>query len=139
MVHIRIGTFSLCYNQHYDDKEFLNTDEFTFFNICDKRWCSLFNADLALSVTMTAISTMISLLMLPLNLLLYAKLTYEEDILGSIDWVALFVSLAVVILAITSGLYVSAKLNSFKINILANKVRMQLLFDVDDDLFMSYH
>ena len=68
--------------------------------------------------------------MLPLNLLLYAKLTYDEDILGNIDWVALFVSLVVVIFAITSGLYISARLNSFKINILANKVRADMVFVV---------
>lgn len=85
-------------------------------------WCSLFNADLALSVTMTAISTLMSVIMLPLNLLIYAKLTFKEDVVGSIDWVSLFVSIAVVILAISAGLYVSARMKSFRINILANKM-----------------
>lgn len=85
-------------------------------------WCSLFNADLALSVTMTAISTLLSVIALPLNLLLYAKLTYKEDVVGSIDWLSLFIALTVVILAISIGLYVSATLHSFKINILANKM-----------------
>ena len=36
-------------------------------------FCSMFNADLALSVTMTAISTLLSVIMLPLNLLLYTR------------------------------------------------------------------
>ena len=39
-------------------------------------WCSLFNADLALSVAMTTVSTIMSLVMLPLNLLIYINLTY---------------------------------------------------------------
>lgn len=72
---------------------------------------------------MTAISTLLSVIALPLNLLLYAKLTYKEDVVGSIDWVSLFIALTVVILAISIGLYISATLHSFKINILANKVR----------------
>ena len=39
-------------------------------------WCSMFNADLALSVTMTAISTMVSSVMLPANLLLYVNAAF---------------------------------------------------------------
>ncbi|KAK1736611.1 bile acid:sodium symporter family protein [Skeletonema marinoi] len=39
-------------------------------------WCSMFNADLALSVTMTAISTMVSSIMLPANLLLYVNAAF---------------------------------------------------------------
>lgn len=39
-------------------------------------WCSLFNADLALSVTMTTISTLASTFMLPANLLLYVNGTF---------------------------------------------------------------
>jgi len=45
-------------------------------------WCSLFNADLALSVCMTAISTFASLFMLPLNLLVYAKYSLGDDVLS---------------------------------------------------------
>eukprot|EP00928_Gymnodinium_smaydae_P019896 TRINITY_DN17662_c0_g2_i1.p1 TRINITY_DN17662_c0_g2~~TRINITY_DN17662_c0_g2_i1.p1 ORF type:complete len:366 (+),score=82.18 TRINITY_DN17662_c0_g2_i1:86-1183(+) len=37
-------------------------------------WCSLANADLALSVSMTAVSTVLSVAMLPLNVFLYAEL-----------------------------------------------------------------
>lgn len=70
-------------------------------------WCSLFNADLALSVTMTAISTMLSVGMLPANLLLYTHLTYEDDVISNLDWKSLFVALFVVISAIFIGLYCS--------------------------------
>eukprot|EP00970_Alexandrium_tamarense_P004088 scaffold693_cov200-Alexandrium_tamarense.AAC.90 len=61
-------------------------------------WCSLFNADLALSVTMTAISTILSTVMLPLNLLLYTSFAFghdSDDVIQMIDFTALFVSLAV--------------------------------------------
>ena len=41
-------------------------------------WCSLMNADLALSIAMTTTSSFISLFMLPLNLFIYVKLTYSK-------------------------------------------------------------
>ena len=85
-------------------------------------WCSLFNADLALSVTMTAISTIVSCLTLPANLLLYARFSYGDDIVHSLDWTALFVSLAIVISGITLGLFCSARVHSHKFNIMANRV-----------------
>jgi len=85
-------------------------------------WCSLFNADLALSVTMTAISTLLSVIMLPLNLLIYAKITYKADVIANIDWVSLFTALIVVILAIFLGLLTSAYFHSFKLNMIANKL-----------------
>mmetsp|Transcript_2712 Transcript_2712/g.3839 ORF Transcript_2712/g.3839 Transcript_2712/m.3839 type:complete len:310 (+) Transcript_2712:684-1613(+) len=82
----------------------------------------MFNADLALSVTMTAISTLLSVIMLPLNLLLYAKYSYEDDIVKNLDWASLFIALIVVIGAIGLGLFCSAKINSFKFNVIANKL-----------------
>uniref|UniRef100_A0A7S1ZP77 Uncharacterized protein n=1 Tax=Trieres chinensis TaxID=1514140 RepID=A0A7S1ZP77_TRICV len=85
-------------------------------------WCSLFNADLALSVTMTAVSTMLSVLMLPLNLLLYARFTYDNDVISILDWTSLFVALVIVISAIFIGLVVSAKVHSHKFNKMANQV-----------------
>ena len=83
----------------------------------------MFNADLALSVTMTAISTLLSIIMLPLNLLVYAKYSYEDDIIHSLDWGSLFTALVVVIGAITLGLFCSAKVRSHKFNVISNKVR----------------
>mmetsp|Transcript_6314 Transcript_6314/g.15704 ORF Transcript_6314/g.15704 Transcript_6314/m.15704 type:complete len:509 (-) Transcript_6314:40-1566(-) len=93
-------------------------------------WCSMFNADLALSVTMTAISTLISTVMLPANLLLYVNAAFglsstadsEESVLGNIDWASLFVSLAIVILAIALGLFVSFKVSSHRFNRFANRL-----------------
>jgi predicted Na+-dependent transporter len=85
-------------------------------------WCSMFNADLALSVTMTAISTILSIVTLPVNLLIYAKLTYEDDVIAIIDWGGLFVSLTVVILAISFGLLASYHFNSHNFNFQMNRL-----------------
>lgn len=85
-------------------------------------WCSLFNADLALSVTMTAISTVLSCIALPVNLLVYANISYNADVISDLDWTSVFVALAIVISAIALGLYMSHKSHSYKFNMLANKV-----------------
>lgn len=85
-------------------------------------WCSMFNADLALSVCMTCVSTFLSIIMLPINLLIYAQLAYDDDIIGSLDWKALFISLAVVIGAIGLGLIASEKFNSHNFNVHANRL-----------------
>lgn len=90
-------------------------------------WCSMFNADLALSVTMTAISTMVSCVMLPANLLLYVNAAFgmrggQGSILEDIDWVSLFVSLAIVIVAIGLGLCASFKISSHRFNRFANQM-----------------
>jgi predicted Na+-dependent transporter len=71
-------------------------------------WCSLFNASLALSVSMTAISTLLSVFFLPMNLLLFTKYSYEADVLHNLDWISLFVALSIVIMAIGMGLYCSS-------------------------------
>ena len=73
-------------------------------------WCSMFNADLALSVTMTALSTLLSTIFLPANLVLYAHAAYGADhVLKNVDFAKLFISLAIVISAITLGLFASFK------------------------------
>ena len=86
-------------------------------------WCSLFNADLALSVAMTALSTILSIGLLPANLMLYAHAAYgfnsdsdsdEQNILKSVNFVSLFVSLAIVIGAILAGLYASYRTQSLR-------------------------
>lgn len=89
-------------------------------------WCSLFNADLALSVAMTALSTLISIAALPANLLLYSHLAYgydsdqEQHILHSVNFPKLIISLGIVIGAIICGLYASYRISSSKFNRLAN-------------------
>ena len=111
-------------------------------------FCSTFNADLALSVIMTAISTLLSVFLMPMNLLVYSKYAFKNDanvvnenndngdasdaaedqntnnsaVVQSIDFIALFISLSVVISAIGLGLLASAKVHSYKFNIMANRM-----------------
>mmetsp|Transcript_17444 Transcript_17444/g.21304 ORF Transcript_17444/g.21304 Transcript_17444/m.21304 type:complete len:382 (-) Transcript_17444:214-1359(-) len=85
-------------------------------------WCSMFNADLALSVTMTAISTLLSCVALPANLLFYSKFSYDDDVVALLDWQSLFTAIGVVIGAISLGLICSAKIHSHRFNILSNKL-----------------
>jgi len=76
-------------------------------------WCSLFNADLALSMAMTAVSTILSIGMLPANLILYTHLAYgihddgADGIVQALDFKTLFISLGIVMIALTAGLYTS--------------------------------
>ena len=81
----------------------------------------MFNADLALSVTMTGLSTIISTFMLPLNLVMYASGSYSSDVVQALDWFALLLSLVVVIGGIAAGIGCSAWQNSTRFNLLANK------------------
>lgn len=81
-------------------------------------WCSIFNADLALSVAMTAVSTILSIGLLPANLLLYSHLAFHNSssmdsaILHALDFKSLFLSLGIVIGAIVLGLVISWKLGN---------------------------
>ena len=81
-------------------------------------WCNLFNADLALSVAMTSVSSILSLGFLPLNLFFYTWLVYsvgegkdgeDMNVLGAVDFNAIFVALGVVLSAISLGLFVGYK------------------------------
>lgn len=85
-------------------------------------WCSMFNADLALSVTLTAISTVLSAVTLPLNLFLYARIAYADDLLDVLKWRALLRAIFIVIAAIGAGLWASAARNSPEFHRLANRV-----------------
>jgi predicted Na+-dependent transporter len=80
-------------------------------------WCSLFNAELALSVAMTSVSSLLSIGLLPANLFLYGYLAYglilvEEgedegiNIVSSLDYGVIFITLGVVMGAILGGLFV---------------------------------
>ena len=94
-------------------------------------WCSLFNADLSLSVAMTSVSTIFSIAFLPLNLYLYSSIAYGDGDSGenydhndsdsrsssgnitnpqdSLDWVTIGISLSVVLAAIVCGLLFAIK------------------------------
>lgn len=85
-------------------------------------WCSVFNADLALSVTMTAISTCLSVVLLPANLLMYARFAYGDDLAETLDWESLAFAVLLVIAAVCAGLYASALMNSQTFNLNANRL-----------------
>jgi len=99
-------------------------------------WCSTFNADLALSVTMTSISSLLSVAMLPANLFLYTYLAYgvlgddddndsshkkEENILKALDFESIFITLGVVMAAIGMGLFAGWKYDYPAFHIYANR------------------
>ena len=71
---------------------------------------------------MTAISTILSVFTLPANLIIYANIAYDAQITEQIDWVSVFAALAVVISAISLGLFASFHLNSLQFNVIANRV-----------------
>ena len=56
--------------------------------------CSFFNTDLPLSITMTSISTLLSAVFLPLNLLLYSHLAYESSAVSELNWIGQFKSVS---------------------------------------------
>lgn len=85
-------------------------------------WCSMFNADLALSVTMTAISTCLSVILLPINLLLYSNWAYGDDVTAALDWSGLIMALLMVIGAIAAGLLASYHYHSHDFNLSANRL-----------------
>ena len=77
------------------------------------------NADLALSVTMTTVSTFLSLGFLPMNLYIYSIAAYRgqetssgEDILASIDYSGIYLSLGIVMSAIGTGIFCSWKIDT---------------------------
>lgn len=70
-------------------------------------WCSLGNADLALSVAMTTTSTFVSMIMLPVNTLIYIRMAYGTEV--PLNWASLVTTLLIAVCAIGSGLYCGAK------------------------------
>jgi predicted Na+-dependent transporter len=85
-------------------------------------WCSMFNADLALSVTLTAISTCLSVIVLPFNLLLYSRLAYGDDLADVVDWGSLAIAVLLVICAVSCGLLSSALMKSHDFNLNVNRL-----------------
>ncbi|GKY92958.1 hypothetical protein MPSEU_000264600 [Mayamaea pseudoterrestris] len=69
-------------------------------------FCSLFNAELALSVALTTLSTLLAVGFLPANLYLYTYLMYgrSSSVVDSLDFGTIFLSLGVVLGAIFSGI-----------------------------------
>jgi len=77
-------------------------------------WTSLFNGDLALSVAMTTVSSMLSIGMLPLNLYMYIKGAYQNGNSIRVTWAGLFVSIGVVLCGVGCGLIVSVRFKKAK-------------------------
>jgi hypothetical protein len=71
---------------------------------------------------MTGISTLLSVIMLPVNLVLYATGTYSSAIIKSLNWFSLFLSLIVLIGGIAAGIICSVWYNLTGFNLLANKL-----------------
>ena len=89
-------------------------------------WCFLFNADLALSVAMTTVSSVASVVMLPLNLAIYLNATGSTNI--DIEYGPLSVAVAIVVCGIGAGL-ASSKLPSRRhvFHTLANVAGLSLI------------
>jgi len=84
-------------------------------------WCALFNAELALSIAMTTISTILSIAFLPVNLYLYSRAAYgRSEVVKNLNFVSLFISIMIVIGAVALGLICSAKIKHPKIRKFAN-------------------
>ena len=90
-------------------------------------WCFLFNADLALSVAMTTVSSIASVVMLPLNLAIYLNATGSTNI--DIEYGPLSVAVAIVVCGIGAGLFASSKLPSRRhvFHTLANAAGLSLI------------
>ena len=81
---------------------------------------------MALSVTMTAISTILAIIMLPLNLAIYTPLIFkgEDDVKVTemLDFGTLVTSICVVFGAIGAGIMASVKIDNHNFHIFANRV-----------------
>ena len=73
-------------------------------------WCSIMNADLVLSVSATAVATVLSMGMLPLNLLIYLNASYDIDALGALRFDLLLVTIGVVVGGVLGGVAISTNL-----------------------------
>lgn len=75
-------------------------------------WCSIGNADLALSVAMTTVSTVLSIAMLPLNIFIYVQAVYGLRV--ELPWVGIMTSVGVVIAAVIVGLLLGTRFPKYK-------------------------
>ena len=92
-------------------------------------WCSLVSADLALSVAMTTVSSILSMGMLPLNVFLYGTLALGADDGFDLPWADLGRSLGIVIVGIVCGLATGKAVPQYHwaINILGNVCGVSLI------------
>jgi len=83
----------------------------------------------ALSVAMTTVSSLMSIALLPANLFLYTYLAYGEaenekgeGILQALDFTTIFITLAIVLSAIVTGLAAGYKWDTHKFHVAANRI-----------------
>eukprot|EP00924_Labyrinthula_sp_SR-Ha-C_P001848 snap_masked-scaffold_30-processed-gene-0.24-mRNA-1 protein AED:1.00 eAED:1.00 QI:0/-1/0/0/-1/1/1/0/422 len=77
-------------------------------------FCSMFNADLALSIAMTTISTVAAAFMMPLNVLFYVELllgaiegdSSENSVASAVPYKEMFITLGIVAAGVVTGLSV---------------------------------
>jgi len=75
---------------------------------CFSNWlCQLVNGDLAMSVAMTGCSTLVGLLMLPLNIYIYTRLVFAKEVLTWQQWCGVIFSVVTVFAALAIGLTLS--------------------------------
>lgn len=88
-------------------------------------WCSTFNADLALSVAMTTVSSILSIGLLPANLFLYTYLAFgtnaEQSVIHSLDFATIFMTLGIVMGAIVLGLLAGYKWDNTAFHVWSNR------------------
>jgi len=71
-------------------------------------WCSLFNADLAMSVVMTIVSALVGVVMLPINVSVYSMLLYGRGhSLTGEQFMSVLQCFGVILAAMASGLLAS--------------------------------
>lgn len=68
-------------------------------------WCALFNADVPASVLMTACSTLVSLVFIPINMTLYIRGLYNTSV--SLNWLGVIASIAITLSGMVFGLAVT--------------------------------
>lgn len=93
-------------------------------------FCAIFNADLAMSVAMTGASTIVGVIMLPVNLSLYCMLLYGDNVFTGAQFLSVLMSLTVIIVALLCGLGISWRMHSRgareRFNVMANIVGVSL-------------
>jgi len=92
-------------------------------------WCSIFNADLPLSMAMTTSSSLLSALTLPANILLYTELAFPKETQVKLSWDGLFTTISLVIVGIFSGLFFGKNYPRYtqKLNALGNACGVALV------------
>lgn len=69
--------------------------------------CHIFNGDLALSISMTGVSTFVGMIFVPISIFSYSRLLYDKDVMTACQWFGIVVSLATLLAGLVVGLGLS--------------------------------